>query len=93
MLRRDGRYKRINMAFRYHNSYGFQFEPQLTLAELNHWNVELAADYQMMGDAFDPPEEAARNLREFAGFAEYHQAQMRNMLEAFIENAGLSEPN
>ena len=31
MLRRDGWYLRINMAFRYGNSYGFQFEPQLTL--------------------------------------------------------------
>ena len=31
MLRRDGRYRRINMAFRYRNAYGVQFEPQLTL--------------------------------------------------------------
>lgn len=92
MLRRDGRYKRINMAFRYRNSYGFQFEPQLTLAELKHWNAELADDYRDMGDNFDPAEEAARNLREFTGFAEYHQAQMSKMLVAFLEKAGLAIP-
>ena len=33
MLRRDGTYRRINMAFRYGRSYAFQFEPQLTLEE------------------------------------------------------------
>ena len=27
---RDGGFRKINMAFRYGNSYGFQFEPQLT---------------------------------------------------------------
>ena len=63
MLCRDGSYRKINMAFRYGNSYGFQFEPQLTLEELQTWNRELSGDYKLMGDRFDPNEEAARNLR------------------------------
>ena len=69
MLRRDGAYVRFPMAFRYGPSYAFQFEPQLTLDELRVWNRELAGDYDLMGDRFDPAEEAARNLREFEAFA------------------------
>ena len=61
MLRIDGRYRRINMAFRYRNAYGFQFEPQLTLEELRVWNRELAGDYDLMGAEFDPKVEAQRN--------------------------------
>ena len=76
MLRRDGRYRRINMAFRYRNAYGVQFEPQLTLEELEVWNRELASDYELMGSEFDPEVEAQRNLREFAGFASAHEGQM-----------------
>lgn len=91
ILCRDGRYRRINMAFRYGNSYGFQFEPQLTLEELKVWNQELAADYPLMGSQFDPAEEAARNLREFSKYAPYYEAQMREMLIAFLRNAGLVE--
>ena len=87
MLCRDGRYRKINMAFRYGNSYGFQFEPQLTLADLEVWNRELAGDYRLMGHRFDPAEEAARNLREFAKYAPAYQAQMRQMLNAFLDNA------
>ena len=49
MLRRDGGYRRINMAFRYRNAYGVQFEPQLTLEELRVWNRELAGDYESDG--------------------------------------------
>ncbi|MCI0441559.1 MAG: type 1 glutamine amidotransferase [Chloroflexi bacterium] len=89
MLRRDGTYRRINMAFRYGNSYGFQFEPQLTFEELKVWNRELAGDYKLMGDAFDPDEEAARNLREFAKYAPHYEAQMRELLLAFLRNAGV----
>jgi GMP synthase (glutamine-hydrolysing) len=91
ILCRDGRYKRINMAFRYGNSYGFQFEPQLTLEELQVWDRELAGDYQLMGNHFDPTEEAARNLREFSKYAPYYETQMREMLIAFLRNAGLVE--
>jgi GMP synthase (glutamine-hydrolysing) len=89
MLCHDGHYRRINMAFRYGNSYAFQFEPQLTLEELRVWDLELRGDYELMGDQFDATEEAARNLREFAGFAPVHEAQMREMLIAFLNNAGL----
>ena len=89
MLCRDGRYRKINMAFRYGNAYGFQFEPQLTLDELRVWNRELAGDYALMGGRFDPKEEAARNLREFARYAPAYCAQMRNLLTAFLRNAGL----
>ena len=88
MLRRDGTYLRIPMAFRYGVSYGFQFEPQLTLAELRVWNRELAGDYALMGDRFDPREEAARNLREFAAFAPFHERQMARMLRAILRQAG-----
>ena len=88
MLLWDGRYRRINMAFRYNNSYAFQFEPQMTLDELKVWNRELHSDYQLMGNEFDPDEEAARNLREFAKFDPHHQLQMREMLLAFLDNAG-----
>ena len=90
MLRRDGGYVRIPMAFRYGLSYGFQFEPQLTLDELQVWNRELAGDYRLMGDRFDPEEEAARNLREFTVFAPHHEAQMARMLRAMLAQAGLA---
>ena len=95
MLRRDGRYARFPMAFRYGLSYGFQFEPQLTLDELRVWNRELAGDYKLMGERFDPQEEAARNLREFTVFARFHEAQMARMLRALLAQAGLivAEPN
>ena len=89
MLRRDGGYVRIPMAFRYGLSYAFQFEPQLTLDELQVWNRELAGDYALMGDRFNPAGEAARNLREFARFAPHHEAQMARMLRALLTQAGL----
>ncbi len=89
MLCRDGSYRRINMAFRYGNSYGFQFEPQLTLEELQVWNRELGGDYALMGERFDPNEEAARHLREFARYEPHYREQMRNLLTAFLYNAGL----
>ena len=84
MLRRDGTYVRFPMAFRYGLSYGFQFEPQLTLDELRVWNRELAGDYDLMGDRFNPAEESARNLREFEAFAPHHEAQMARMLRALL---------
>lgn len=89
MLCRDGSYRRINMAFRYGKSYGFQFEPQLTLEELQVWNRELGGDYALMGERFDPSEEAARNLREFARYEPHYCEQMRNLLRAFLHSAGL----
>ncbi len=89
MLRRDGRYRKINMAFRCGNSYGFQFEPQLTLADLEVWDRELSGDYRLMGSRFDPAEEAVRNLREFARYAPVYEAQMRELLWAFLDNAGV----
>ena len=89
ILLRDGRYRRINMAFRYGTSYAFQFEPQLTLEELRVWDRVFAGDYELMGSAFSPGEESARNLREFARFATEHQRQMSDLLEAFLVNAGL----
>ena len=84
MLRRDGGYRRITMAFRYRNAYGVQFEPQLTLEELRVWNRELAGDYELMGPEFDPEVESRRNLREFAGFAPAHERQMGAFLRAVI---------
>lgn len=90
ILLRDGSYQKINMAFRVGNCYAFQFEPQLTWDELVVWNRELYDDYLLMGDNFDPAEEAARNLREFAKFAPVHETQMGNMFRAFLLNAGLS---
>ncbi len=87
MLCRDGTYRRINMAFRFGKSYGFQFEPQLTLDELRVWDKELAGDYQLMGQHFDSAEESARNLREYARYAPYYEAQMGKLLRAFLEQA------
>ena len=84
MLRRDGRYRRFDMAFRYRNAYGVQFEPQLTFDELCVWNRELASDYDLMGDDFNPEEEAARNLREFDRFYPVHRAQMAEFLSAVL---------
>ena len=89
MLCRDGRFRKINMAFRYGLSYAFQFEPQLTLDELRVWDSVFSGDYGLMGDAFVPEEESARNLREFAKFAPEHQRQMSSLLVAFLHNAGL----
>ena len=88
MLRRDGGYVRLPMAFRYGHCYGFQFEPQLTFAELRIWNRELARDYGLMGERFDPRDEAARNLREFAAFAPFHERQMARLLRAILRQAG-----
>ena len=90
ILLRDGRFRRINMAFRFGLSYAFQFEPQLTLEELKVWNKVFFGDYALMGESFKPDQEAARNLREFARFAPEHQRQMSAVLEAFLANAGLS---
>ena len=84
MLRRDGRYRRFDMAFRFEDAYGVQFEPQLTLDELRVWNRELASDYDLMGDRFDPGEEAARNLREFERFYPIHRAQMADFLKSIL---------
>ena len=89
ILLRDGRFRRINMAFRYGLSYAFQFEPQLTLEELKVWNRVFFDDYKLMGDAFRPEEEASRNLREFTGFVPVHQRQMSEMLEFFLANSGI----
>ena len=88
ILCRDGAFREINMAFRYGNSYAFQFEPQLTMNEWKVWNEEFAGDYHLMGGHFDPEEESRRNLREFAKFAPVHEAQMGELLAAFLVNAG-----
>ena len=88
VLRRDGTFSRIDMAFRYCNAYGLQFEPQLTLALLAKWNAEFAADYALMGAAFDPREEARRHMREFSKMAGVHEAQMAAFLR---ELAGVGE--
>ena len=90
MLCRDGSFRRINMAFRYGLSYAFQFEPQLTLDEFKLWDRVFSGDYDLMGDAFTPEDESARNLREFAKFAPEHQRQMTALLEAFLANSGLA---
>ena len=76
IMRRDGRFARINMAFRFNSAYGVQFEPQLTLEELRVWNRVFASDYRLMGPEFDPAEEARRNESEFERFAPVHEAQM-----------------
>ena len=89
MLCRDGTFRRQSLAFRYGISYGFQFEPQLTLNELRVWNRELANDYEKMGPLFDPSLEAETNLREFAAYSPIYEAQSREMLMAFCDNAGL----
>ena len=90
MLCREGSYRRINMAFRYRNSYGFQFEPQLTLEELLVWNREMSHDYRLMGDLFNASEEGARHIREFARYEPIYRTQMREMLVTFLQNAGLA---
>ena len=89
MLCRDGTFRRQSLAFRYGISYGFQFEPQLTLNELRVWNRELANDYEKMGPLFDPSLEAETNLREFAAYSPIYEAQSREMLMSFCDNAGL----
>ena len=90
MLCRDGRFRRQSLAFRSGISYGFQFEPQLTLDELRVWNRELAGDYTKMGPLFDPELEADTHLREFAAYSPIYEAQSREMLAAFLDNAGLA---
>lgn len=91
ILLRNGEYRKLNMAYRAGKSYAFQFEPQLTFEELQVWDRELAGDYLLMGPHFDPMEESQRNIREFAKFAPVHEAQMRDLLDAFLVNAGLVE--
>ncbi len=93
ILLRDGGFRRINMAYRVGNCYGFQFEPQLTYDELVVWNRELFDDYLLMGDRFCPQEEAARHLREFSRFAPIHEAQMGDLLRAFLSGTGLLPPS
>lgn len=87
MLCRDGTFRRQSMAFRYKNSYAFQFEPQLTLNELRVWNRELFDDYKLMGPRFDPNFEADANIREFATYSPIYESQSREMLVAFLQNA------
>ena len=89
MLCRDGTFRRQSLAFRHGVSYAFQFEPQLTLDELQVWNRELADDYKLMGPIFDPSFEADAHLREFAAYSPIYEAQSREMLIAFCDNAGL----
>ena len=89
MLCRDGTFMRQSLAFRFGKSYGFQFEPQLTLDELRVWNRELSDDYEKMGPLFDPVMEAETNLREFAAYSPIYEAQSRKILMAFCDNAGL----
>ena len=90
MLCRDGTYRRQSMAFRYGNSYAFQFEPQLTLDELRIWNRELFDDYKLMGPLFDPKSEAETNIREFTSYSPTYESQSRDMFLAFLENASLA---
>ena len=90
MLCRDGTYKRQSLAFRYRNSYAFQFEPQLTLDELKIWNLELVDDYNLMGPHFDPRFEAEANLREFTTYSPIYESQLRELLIAFLKNADLN---
>ena len=90
MLCKDGTFRRQSLAFRYANSYAFQFEPQLTLNELKVWNRDLSDDYKLMGPLFDPATEAETNLREFTAYSPIYEAQSREMLVAFLENAGLA---
>ena len=90
MLCRDGTFKRQSLAFRHGNSYAFQFEPQLTLNELQVWNRELADHYKLMGPIFDPIFEADSHLREFAAYSPIYESQSREMLIAFLKNAGLA---
>ncbi len=90
MLCKDGTFKRQSMAFRHGKSYAFQFEPQLTLDELHIWNRDLADDYKLMGPEFDPASEAETNLREFTVYSPIYEAQSREMLVAFLENADLA---
>jgi len=82
-------YKKINMAFKFNNSYAFQFEPQLTLEEFRIWNKVLKGDYKLMGDNFDSNEEANRNEREFSKFSSIHEKQMGLMFKSFLKNADL----
>ena len=90
MLCRDGTFSRLSMAFRYRKSYGFQFEPQLTLEELKVWNRELFDDYKLMGAQFDPESEAETNLREFTAYSPVYEAQSREMFVAFLRQSGLT---
>lgn len=90
ILLRDGGYRRINMAFRHGNSYGFQFEPQLTPDELEVWNQEMLDGYRLMGERFDPLQEAERHLREFRRYWPVYQRQMQEMLLAFLREGGLA---
>lgn len=90
MLCRDGTFRRQSLAFRHDNSYAFQFEPQLTHNELRVWNRELASEYELMGPLFDPAFEADAHLREFTSYAPIYEAQSRELLNAFLDNAGLA---
>ena len=75
------------MAYRQGTSYGFQFEPQLTPEELEVWNRDMMDDYRLMGDRFDPEDEAARHLREFRAYWPVYQQQTQAMLKAFLREA------
>ena len=89
ILLRDGGYRRIAMAYRHGTSYGFQFEPQLTPQELEVWNREMLDDYRLMGERFDPEEEASRHLREFHAYWPVYQQQTQAMLRAFLREGGI----
>ncbi len=89
ILLRYGGYRRIAMAYRHGTSYGFQFEPQLTPQELEVWNREMLDDYRLMGERFEPEEEASRHLREFRAYWPVYQQQTQAMLKAFLQEGGI----
>lgn len=83
-LQSDSKYSRINMAFKYGRSYGFQFEPQLTLQEFLIWHREMASEYDRLGPQFDPKDKAASDLREFTSYSGIYERQMGDLFRMFL---------
>ena len=72
------------MAFKYGRSYGFQFEPQLTLQEFLIWHREMASEYDRLGPQFDPKDKAASDLREFTSYSGIYERQMGDLFRMFL---------
>jgi len=89
-LQNDSKYSRINMAFKYGTSYGFQFEPQLTLEEFLIWNQEMVHEYDRLGPQFDPKDKAASDLREFTSYSRIYECQMGDLFRTFLDTSVLT---
>ena len=90
MLCRDGTFRRQSLAFRFGSSYGFQFEPQLTLDELRVWNRGAGGRLQKDGPSLRSRVRGRGKPPGVRGLLPDIRGPVEGMLVAFCENAGMA---